>query len=120
MKKQSGESRPFIPASTPEARENQLIALATDLAEEQLRAGTASSQVVTHFLKLGSMKESLEREKLERENELLKAKAESLQSAATSEELFKEAIAAFGQYRGDDLDLDEDDMGDDYDYEYDY
>ena len=118
MKKQSGESRPFIPASTPEARENQLIALATDLAEEQLRAGTASSQVVTHFLKLGSMKESLEREKLENENALLKAKADSLQSAATSEELFREAIAAFGQYRGDEPGED-DDREDGYDEEYD-
>lgn len=120
MKKQSGESRPFIPASTPEARENQLIALATDLAEEQLRAGTASSQVVTHFLKLGSLKETLEREKLERENALLKAKADSLQSAATSEELFREAIAAFGQYRGDESGDEDRDDEDDYDDEYDY
>lgn len=120
MKKQSGESKPFIPASTPEARENQLIALATDLAEEQLRAGTASSQVVTHFLKLGTMKESLEREKLERENELLKAKAKSLESAATSEKLFQEAIAAFGRYRGDEPSEDEYDGDDGYDDEYDY
>lgn len=115
--KQAGESRPFIPASTPEARENQLIALATDLAEEQLRAGTASSQVVTHFLKLGTMKESLEREKLEQENALLKAKADSLKSAATSEELFKKAISAFGSYRGDDIE--EEDPYDEYDGEYD-
>ena len=63
--KTKGTSRVMRPALTPEARENQLIYLATDLAEKQLREGTASSQVITHYLKLGSTKEKLEREKLE-------------------------------------------------------
>ena len=62
------------PALTPEARENQLISLAVDLAEEQLRDKTASSQVITHFLKLGTTKAELEKEKLAKENELLRAK----------------------------------------------
>ena len=61
------------PALTPEAREGQLIALATDLVEQRLRDGTATSQEVVHFLRLGSMRERLEREKLENENILLGA-----------------------------------------------
>lgn len=97
------------PASTPEARENQLIAMAIDLAEKQLSEGTASSQVVTHFLKLASTKEKLEREKLERENELLRAKTENLQSQKNMDALYKNAINAMRSYSGlDDLD-DEDD-----------
>ena len=90
----------FRPALTPEARENQLIALASDLAEQQLREGTASSQVITHYLKLGSMKERLEREKLEQENALLRAKTESLQSAKRVEELYESALKAMKNYSG--------------------
>ena len=74
-------TRKLRPALTPEAEENQMISLAVDLAKKQLMEGTASSQVITHFLKLGSSKEKLEREKLEKENELLRAKTEALQSA---------------------------------------
>lgn len=87
------------PASTPEARENQLISLAVDLAEKQLREGTASSQVISHFLKLGSTKEKLELDKLKKENELLVAKTESLQSAKRVEELYAKAMEAFKGYR---------------------
>lgn len=101
-KKESKElPRRSRPALTPEARENQLIALAIDRAEQQLLDGTASSQVITHYLKLGSTKERLEREKLERENELLRAKAESIQSAQRIEELYKNALDAMRSYRGD-------------------
>lgn len=88
------------PAITPEARENQMIALAMDLVEERLRNGTASSQETTHFLKLGTEKERLERQKLEKENELLKAKAEAIKSSERSELLFAEAIRAFKGYSG--------------------
>ena len=88
------------PALTPEARENQLIALAVDLVEQRLLDGTASSQETTHFLKLGSMRNRLEMEKLEEENRLLKAKTESIQSQKKSEELFLEAINAFRSYSG--------------------
>lgn len=90
--------RKIRPALTPEARENQLIALAIDRAEQQLLDGTASSQVITHYLKLGSTKDRLEREKLERENELLKAKTESIQSMQRIEELYKNALDAMRNY----------------------
>ena len=95
------------PALTPEARENQLVSLAINLAEEQLRNGTASSQVITHYLKLGSSKEKLEREKLERENELLRAKAEALASAKHVEDLYANALKAMKGYSGQDV-LEED------------
>lgn len=87
-------------AITPEARENQLIALAVDLAEKQLAEGTASPMVIAHYIKMGSTKERLEREKLQRENEHLRAKTESLQSARHLEEIYKEAIDAFRGYGG--------------------
>ncbi len=99
-------ARRRAPATTIEARENQLIALAVDLAERQLAEGTASSQVITHYLKLGTTKERLEKEKLEKENELLKAKTEAIQSAKRVEELYRDALSAMktysGQNRGDD------------------
>lgn len=88
------------PGLTPESRENQMIALAVDLAEKQLLEGTASSQVITHFLKLGSTKERLEKEKLEEENKLLRARTEALQSAKRVEELYSDAIAAMRKYSG--------------------
>ena len=88
------------PALTPEAREGQLIALATDLVEQRLRDGTATSQEVVHFLRLGSMRERLERERLENENILLRAKTEALKSQAKIEELYANAIRAMRQYNG--------------------
>ena len=97
------------PAKTPEDRENQIIAQAMDLAEKQIREGKASSTVITHFLKLGSQRESLERKKLEQENALLKARVESLASAQRVEELYSEAIKAFRAYNGQEELEDEDD-----------
>jgi hypothetical protein len=88
------------PATTPEQRENQLIALAADLAERQMRDGTASSQIVTHYLKLGSTREKLEQERLRMENELAEAKIKSMASAERMEELYGEAIAAMRGYAG--------------------
>lgn len=88
------------PASTPEGRENQMISLAVDLAERQLREGTASAQVITHFLKLATTREQLEKEKLERENELLRAKTEALESAKRVEELYANALSAMKTYSG--------------------
>lgn len=90
------------PALTPEARENQLISLAIDLAEKQLREGTASSQVITHYLKLGTTREKLEKEILEKQKELYAAKTESLQSTKRMEELYLDAKAAMGIYSGRD------------------
>lgn len=107
VKGSSGESKPMRPALTPEARENQLISLAVDLAEKQLQEGTASSQVITHYLKLGSTKERLEKEKLAEENKLLRARTEALQSAKKQEELFEQAIKAMRRYSGNDDDDDD-------------
>jgi hypothetical protein len=101
-KKTSGSplARKQAPATNPEARERQLIALAVDRAEQQLLDGTASSQVITHFLKLATEKERLEREKLERENELLRAKTEALQAEKTKEELYRNVLTALKKYSG--------------------
>ena len=88
------------PALTPEARENQLISLAVDLAEKQLQEGTASSQVITHYLKLGSTKERIEKEILEKQKELISAKTEALQSAKRIEELYTNALNAMRNYGG--------------------
>ena len=100
VEKSSNSSRKVRPALTPEARENQLIALAFDVAEEQLRNGTASSQVITEFLKRGSDKTRLENEKLKEENKLLRAKTENLQSQKKVEELYADAIEAMRTYAG--------------------
>ena len=103
----SSSSRKGRPAWAPEARENQMIALAVDLAEQQLLDGTATSQVITHYLKLGSTKERLEKEKLERENELLRARTESLQSMKHIEELYTNALKAMRKYSGSGDDIEE-------------
>ena len=102
------------PALSPESRENQLISLAVDLVEQRLLDGTASSQETTHFLKLGSMKNQLEMEKLREENKLLQAKTESIQSAKRVEELYAEAINAMRRYSGNRSSSDEED--DRYEY----
>lgn len=90
------------PALTPEARENQLIALAVDCAEQQLREGTASASVIVHYLKLASLKEQLEREKLKEENKLLRARTEALEAAKDNQKLYADAIAAMKEYAGRD------------------
>lgn len=102
-RKQSSSSEPIKvsrPALTPEARENQLIALAVDLAERQLIEGTASSQVICHYLKLGSTKEKIEKEILEKQKVLIDAKTESLQSSKRIEELYQNALNAMKNYGG--------------------
>ena len=86
------------PAMTVEERENRIIAMAVDLAEKQLAEGTASSQVITHYLRLGSTKERLEMEKLREENALLKAKTEAIKSSARIEELYRNAVEAMRSY----------------------
>ena len=101
--KKKKRERPTIrgaPAKTVEGRESQLVGMAIDLAAKQLSAGTASSQGMTHFLKIGTMRAKLEMEKLKQENELLKAKTEALASAQTIEELYKEALEAMRSYQG--------------------
>lgn len=97
---QGVENHPDRAAMSPEAREAEMIGLAIDLAEKQLREGTASSQVVTHFLKLGSSKERLEKELLEKQRELMEAKTENLKSAKRIEELYADALNAMMRYSG--------------------
>lgn len=88
------------PATTPDSRENQLISGAVDLAEQQINDGTASSQVITHFLKLGSSRERLEQERLRHENELLKVKKDQIEGMAKMEVLYEGAIIAMRSYQG--------------------
>lgn len=111
--KASSSEKKIRPALSPEARENQMISLAVDLAEKQLLEGTASSQVITHYLKLATTKEKIEREILEKQKELIEAKTQNLQSAQKIEELYMNALNAMrnysGQSNGDDVEDDEDD-----------
>jgi len=95
------------PATTPEARENQMIALAFDLAEKQLIDGSASSQVITHYLKLATTREQIEKEKLELEKQLLKARTETIESAKRVEELYANALNAMRGYQGTEVDDEE-------------
>ena len=112
MKKAKTETdyKPLTPAKTPEGREKQLISLATDLAEKQLREGTASAQVITHFLKLATETTRLERIKLERENELLTAKTDAIKSDKEREQKYDEVVAALRKYSGQSDEIDYSDL----------
>ena len=97
----SSESRDKTrPALVPENRERQIISRAYDLAEQQIMDGTASSQVITHFLKLGSETARLERERLIEENKLLKAKAKAIEDAGEIKALYEKALTAMRTYTG--------------------
>lgn len=104
------------PALTLEGRENQLIAAAYDLAEKRILEGTASSQELTYFLKMGSSKAVLERDRLREENKLLRAKTAALEAQADNAELLNKALKAFKSYRGESEEDEDDD--DDYPYVY--
>lgn len=102
MKKEEkvNASPPRHHATTPEGRENELIALAYDAAEERIRNGSATSQEIVHFLRLGSSKERLEKEKIRSDMELQKAKIEALEYSKNLELLFNNAIQAMQSYSG--------------------
>lgn len=102
--------KPRRPALNPESRENQMIALATDCAEQQLLDGTASSQLIVHYLKLGTTKERLEKEKLENENKLLLAKVKALESQEHSDSKYEEVLRALRTYNGQAVDYDDSDI----------
>jgi len=95
-----GKRRTRQPATSPEGRELEIAASAYDLAEEQIIQGTASSQVITHFLKMGSSREQLERQRIAHENELLRVKRDNIEAQTRIEELYVEAIGAMRSYRG--------------------
>lgn len=107
------KSRFKRPALTPESRENQMISLAMDLAEQKLRDGTASAQLITEFVKRGSTKSRLENEILQEQKKLLAAKTENLKSAQRTEELFEAAIKAMKRYSGNG-DVEDEYSDDDY------
>lgn len=88
------------PPLTPEAQENEMIVLAMDLARQQLMDGTASSQVITHFLKLGSMKEREERQMVQKQIEHIDAKTKKINSEKNSEEMYERVVAAMKSYNG--------------------
>ena len=102
----SGNARQIRPALTPEARQNQLIASATDLVEKRLIEGTASSQETTHFLKLATQEAKLKVKILEKQEELISAKTESIKSSQRTEELYRDAIIAMRKYSGGGTDED--------------
>lgn len=103
-KPESTRSQRRQPATTPEEREQQMIELADALAEKQMLEGTASSQVITHYLKLGTSRERLEQERLRRENLLLEEKRNLMASQAKSEEMLNEVLKAIKTYNGADDD----------------
>lgn len=98
MVKKKDELKELRPSSTPEGREQQLIALAVNLAEKQLRDGSASPSVINHYLKMASRREALEREILERQSKLIEAKAASIAEGKEQEQLAKAAIEAMKNY----------------------
>lgn len=108
-----GSAKNMPPATSPEARENQLIAMATDEAERRIRDGTASSQIIAYFLKQGSPSAKYERERQRLENELLKAKTDAIRAAENSEKMLAEAIKAMKSYKGE-LEPEEEDDDDYY------
>lgn len=101
-KVKTDSTRKSRPPLTPEGQENLMISLAMDLAEQQLRDGTASSQLITEFVKRGSTKARLEKEMMEEQRELMKAKREALESAQRVESLYADAIKAMRHYGGHD------------------
>lgn len=99
-KKDESKPKGRRPATTPEGEEGQMVNYAIELAEKQLREGTASAQVISHYLKLGSTRERLEQDRLRSENELLRAKVEAMARGERIEELYGEALAAMKSYAG--------------------
>lgn len=106
-KKSSG--RDYGPARTPEAKESQLINMAYKLAEAKLKNGTASSQLITHFLKLATVREQLENDRIRADLELSKAKIKHMESQATSQELYERALDAFRTYSGTNVEYEDND-----------
>ena len=98
MAKKKEEPKEFRPATTPEAREQQLVSLAVNLAEKQLRDGSAAPSVINHFLKIASTRETIEREMLEKQSKLIEAKAQSIAKDREAEDLAKAAIEAMKNY----------------------
>lgn len=104
-------SQRMRPAITPEGRQKQMISLATDCAEDLMRSGKAPSQIIVHYLKLGTKQAELELKKIEKDLALTEAKTKSIQSNEQAEKLYQDALNAFKGYSGQNI-------GDDYDDEF--
>lgn len=94
------EARDIYRPIDPAAREQQMISFAIDLAEKKLRDGTATSQIIEHYLKLGSLKAQLEYDVLREELELKRAKTDAIRAERTEEEKYQRAIDAMRIYSG--------------------
>lgn len=108
--KDEGEKRPArrrSPATTPEAQENRMINLAVGLAERQLREGTASAQVITHYLKLAGTRNRLEEEELASRNALLRSRVQQIESQQNVERMYSEALSAMRRYQGQEVEDDD-------------
>lgn len=110
MAKNDEKERRIRPGLTPESREDQMVALAINLAEKQLLDGTASSQVISHFLKIGSTASRIEKEILAEQKDLIKAKTEALKSEKRIEELYTNALNAMRRYSGQEDDVEDEDI----------
>lgn len=97
--KTTDEVRQSAPILTPEEWENRLIALSYQAVEQRILDGTATSAEYVHFLKAGSVRQREEMEKLQKENELLKAKTAAIESERNRGEFYKEVIDALSSYR---------------------
>lgn len=107
MEKQT-KPRRKLPARSPEARENQLINKAVNLAEKKLDDGTASSQIIALLLSLGTQKTRLEIEKLRSDLRVADARIKAMEAQETSKDLYEKAIQAFRSYSGQEEDIYED------------
>lgn len=107
-------ARRRTPAKTPDERESMLVSAAMDLAERQIAEGTASSQLLTHFAKLGSSRERLEQDRLRNENAVLRKKLETMEAAVDLKNLMEDALSAFKGYSGESTDDGFDDEYDEY------
>ena len=101
------------PATTLEGREGQRISLAMDLAEQQMLNGTASSQIITQFLKEGTVRSQLELEKIRKENLLLESRRSSIESEKATKDLYENALSAFRSYSGNEVQLPEEEWDED-------
>lgn len=92
------------PARTPEEHESILVSKSLRLIEQQIDDGTASSQILSLYAKLGSTREALEQERLRNENAVLRKKVETMEAAIDIKHLMEEALIAFKGYSGDEVD----------------
>lgn len=87
-----------VPSELERERENMF--LATELAAKQLRDGTAKAQVVTHYLRMSSPREDIERRMMEAKIALLEGQLAACQNDMATQALIIEALESLREYRG--------------------